>query len=122
MTKRSKTYTYGSYSQPTGLTKLARNTMSAFMSLLVAAQPIMAQTANIVADSGGTVVYEAGNGVTTVDIATPNAAGLSQNTYEQFNVGPGGAILNNSDQSLAQSQLGGCCKETAILRQVVMPQ
>ncbi len=77
------------------------------MSLLVAAQPIMAQTSNIVADGAGTTVYEAGNGVTTVDIATPNAAGLSQNTYTDFNVGNGGAILNNSNDSLDQSQLGG---------------
>ncbi|MDX8354531.1 filamentous hemagglutinin N-terminal domain-containing protein [Cognatiyoonia sp. IB215182] len=77
------------------------------MSLLVAAQPIMAQTANIVADGAGTSVYEAGNGVTTVDIATPNAAGLSQNTFTDFSVGNGGAILNNSDAPLTQSQLGG---------------
>ncbi len=77
------------------------------MSLLVAAQPIMAQTSNIVADGAGTTVYEAGNGVTTVDIATPNAAGLSQNTFTDFNVGNGGAILNNSNDSLDQSQLGG---------------
>lgn len=107
MTPRSKTYTYGSYAKPKGFVKFARNTMSAFMSLLVAAQPIMAQTANIVADGAGTTVYEAGNGVTTVDIATPNAAGLSQNTFTDFNVGTGGAILNNSNASLDQSQLGG---------------
>ncbi|AOS80828.1 hypothetical protein Q5W_18595 [Hydrogenophaga sp. PBC] len=47
-----------------------------------------------------------GNGVPLINITTPSAAGVSRNTYRQFDVGSPGAILNNS-RTGAQSQLGG---------------
>jgi filamentous hemagglutinin len=46
------------------------------------------------------------NGAPLVDIQTPSAAGVSRNTYQQFDVGAPGAVLNNS-RTNAQSQLGG---------------
>ncbi|WP_133649778.1 hemagglutinin repeat-containing protein [Paraburkholderia flava] len=46
------------------------------------------------------------NGLPIVQIATPNAAGVSNNPYTQYNVGPSGLILNNSPGNV-QTQLGG---------------
>ncbi|MCA3182177.1 MULTISPECIES: hemagglutinin repeat-containing protein [unclassified Cupriavidus] len=67
--------------------------------------------AQIVADSGAPrtqqpTVLSAPNGTPLVNIQTPSAAGVSRNTYGQFDVGGNGAILNNS-RANAQTQLGG---------------
>ncbi len=51
-------------------------------------------------------VLLAPNGVPLVNIQTPSAAGVSRNTYGQFDVNANGAILNNS-RTDAQTQLGG---------------
>jgi filamentous hemagglutinin len=51
-------------------------------------------------------VLTAGNGVPLVNIQTPSAAGVSRNTYEQFDVQSQGVILNNS-RSNTSTQLGG---------------
>ena len=46
------------------------------------------------------------NGITIVNIAVPNADGVSRNTYTGFNVDSQGLILNNADDG-GVSQLGG---------------
>jgi filamentous hemagglutinin len=51
-------------------------------------------------------ILAAPNGVPLVNIQTPSAAGVSRNTYSQFDVQQQGAILNNSRIN-AQTQLGG---------------
>ncbi|WP_447737424.1 two-partner secretion domain-containing protein [Aeromonas veronii] len=51
-------------------------------------------------------VLETANGVPQVNIQTPSAAGVSRNTYQQFDVEQQGAILNNS-RTNTQTQLGG---------------
>jgi filamentous hemagglutinin family protein len=51
-------------------------------------------------------ILSVGGGVPLINITTPSAAGVSRNTYRQFDVGAPGAILNNS-RTGAQSQLGG---------------
>ena len=51
-------------------------------------------------------VLLAPNSVPLVNIQTPSAAGVSRNTYSQFDVQPNGAILNNSRTDTA-TQLGG---------------
>jgi len=51
-------------------------------------------------------ILSAGNGVPLVNIQTPSAAGVSRNTYSQFDVHPAGAILNNSRNNVS-TQLAG---------------
>ena len=51
-------------------------------------------------------VLSAGNGVPLINIQTPSAAGVSHNTYGQFDVGAAGAILNNARTNVA-TQLSG---------------
>lgn len=84
-----------------------RNIIAGFMSVLIAIQPVSADIVSDPSNGTGTNVYQAGNGITTVDIATPNSAGLSHNRYEQFSVVNSGVILNNATDQLSLSQLGG---------------
>jgi filamentous hemagglutinin len=51
-------------------------------------------------------VLESANGVPLVNIQTPSAAGVSRNTFSQFDVENKGAILNNS-RSNVKTDLGG---------------
>ncbi len=51
-------------------------------------------------------VLQTANGLAQVNIQTPSAAGVSHNTYSQFDVPQSGAILNNSRTNV-QTQLGG---------------
>ncbi len=51
-------------------------------------------------------ILETANGLPQVNIQTPSAAGVSRNTYSQFDVQRKGAILNNS-RTNAQTQTGG---------------
>eukprot|EP01022_Parablepharisma_sp_SALTPOND_P000586 TRINITY_DN1031_c0_g1_i2.p1 TRINITY_DN1031_c0_g1~~TRINITY_DN1031_c0_g1_i2.p1 ORF type:complete len:2482 (+),score=739.97 TRINITY_DN1031_c0_g1_i2:3125-10570(+) len=46
------------------------------------------------------------NGVPVINIQTPSTAGVSVNSYRQFDVGANGAILNNA-QGTTATQLGG---------------
>ena len=73
--------------------------------------PVTAQAGSIVADpnapaSQQPTVLTTGNGVPLVNIQAPSAAGVSRNTYSQFDVNSQGAILNNG-RSNSQSQLAG---------------
>jgi len=63
--------------------------------------------------------YVAPNGVTVVDIAKANSAGLSHNQYLQYNVDAKGLVLNNvtKDQLTQQSQLAGLVSGNANLDQ-----
>jgi filamentous hemagglutinin len=71
-------------------------------------QPLIAQADGIVVSgSTQTSLNQAGNGVPIVNIAAPNASGLSHNQYQQFNVGAEGVILNNTTARTQNTQLGG---------------
>jgi filamentous hemagglutinin family protein len=54
-----------------------------------------------------TTLDAAPNGVPIVNIANPNIRGLSHNSYTRFNVNNLGLILNNTDQTVVNTQLGG---------------
>jgi filamentous hemagglutinin len=51
-------------------------------------------------------VISTANGLPQVNITKPSGAGVSLNTYSQFDVGSGGAILNNAPK-ITGSQLAG---------------
>lgn len=51
-------------------------------------------------------VLPAANGVPVVNIQTPSAAGVSRNTYSQFDVHAQGAVLNNSRTNVQTQQAG----------------
>lgn len=73
-----------------------------------------AMAANIEAANGNTAVSQQ-NGVDIVNIAKPNAQGLSHNEFNKFNVGKAGAVLNNAQQA-GRSQLAGELGANANLR------
>ena len=71
---------------------------------------VLAQVPSVVVSPGSNLnAYVAPNGVTVVNINQSNAAGLSHNQYQNFNVNANGLILNNttSAQIAYQSQLAG---------------
>ncbi|RZM04015.1 MAG: filamentous hemagglutinin N-terminal domain-containing protein, partial [Variovorax sp.] len=76
-------------------------------------QPAGAQpVSSVVVSPGGAGnanTYVAPNGVSVVNIATPNAAGLSHNRYTTYNVNANGLVLNNGNNDVVarQSQLAG---------------
>ena len=82
-----------------------------FVSGLFGMMTLPAAHAQIVADPTAAAnqrptVLSAPNNVPLVNIQTPSAAGVSRNTYRQFDVQQQGAILNNSRTNV-QTQLGG---------------
>ena len=70
-------------------------------------QPLWAQAGGITVSGQGTTLGAAANGVPIVNIAAPNASGLSHNQFGDYNVGSQGLILNNATTSTQSTQLGG---------------
>ncbi len=69
--------------------------------------------------STNTQIDRAANNVPIVNIAAPNAGGLSHNKFENYNVNPSGLILNNaigSQNGVIQTQIGGLINDNANLK------
>jgi filamentous hemagglutinin len=92
------------------LADISRKFIAGTLSALLAFQPVLVQAQQVVADPAASHqpgIGAAPNGVPLIDIVTPNARGLSHNRYEKFNVGTPGLILNNHNQEVGTSSLGG---------------
>ncbi|MFB2566920.1 hemagglutinin repeat-containing protein [Rhizobium sp. IMFF44] len=94
------------------LLRLGRQSLAVTLSLLLFLQPAIANAQSVSAAGSATVANQPGvgaapNGVPLIDIVTPNAAGLSHNKYDNFNVGTQGLILNNFKGEQGTSSLGG---------------
>ncbi|WP_387689755.1 DUF637 domain-containing protein [Photorhabdus sp. RM71S] len=77
-----------------------------FLIYLTGIYPLNSAVAgDITPDNTQTQVHNNGN-VPIVNIAAPNNAGISHNTYKEFNTGTQGAVLNNATQAV-NSQLAG---------------
>ena len=82
--------------------------LAAALALLLVSAAGLAQIRTDRAAPGGQrpTVLNSANGTPTVNIQTPSAAGVSRNSYSQFDIGGKGAILNNS-RTAVQSRIGG---------------
>lgn len=96
------------------ISPLARGTCYLLI-YLTGIYPINAAVAGgITPDNPQTQVHHNGN-VPVVEIAAPNNAGISHNTYQEFNTGAQGAVLNNATQAV-NSQLAGQISANANLQ------
>ncbi len=84
--------------------------VAVLLACLTSLSPISPAHAQIAADPSAApnqraTILAAPNGVPLVNITTPSAAGVSRNTFSQFDIQSNGAVLNNSRSNI-QSQLG----------------
>ena len=85
--------------------------ITAWLTLIFYIGQPLAATADIIADQAAAaqnrpVIDTTANGIPLVQITAPNASGLSRNVYTQYNVDPGGVILNNSATTVLTQQAG----------------
>ncbi|ROP60022.1 filamentous hemagglutinin family protein [Enterobacter sp. BIGb0383] len=95
-----------------------RQFLAYLLSFTLAGQPVLpAISAGLNVATSDTGITQTAGGVPVVNIAPPNAGGISHNTFQDFNVGQEGLILNNSARDQVQSQLGGTLQGNARLRE-----
>ncbi|WP_233883012.1 two-partner secretion domain-containing protein [Paraburkholderia flagellata] len=90
---------------------------SAFAALCAFGMQPFAASAQVTVDASAATratLGVSGNGTQLVNIVAPNAAGVSNNRFTQYNVGAGGLIVNNATQAV-QTQTGGAVAANAAL-------
>ncbi len=90
-----------------GFRGLARRGLALILANAMVWQPLLVQAEGIAINGGGGSLGAAANGVPVINIAKPNSNGLSHNTFEHYNVGSQGLILNNAIDRTQSTQLGG---------------
>ncbi|MGP4716879.1 two-partner secretion domain-containing protein [Psychrobacter sp. T6-6] len=83
-----------------------------------AANTQIQNTASNISVAQRAALLRSANGTPIVNIRTPNSKGLSHNTYNQFDIGSNGAVLNNSIGS-AHTHLAGSIAGNQYLAQGV---
>ena len=89
------------------------------LSGIIFLNPIVSVAAGLTLDpqaGGNATIGQAGNGVPVVNINGTNGSGLSHNKFSEYNVGSNGLILNNSVNSVQNTQLGGYIPGNANLK------
>jgi len=85
-----------------------KNILISYLCIYMVFSPLLVYAAPLVADgTTQTVVDKARNNVPVVQIANPNATGLSHNRFTHYNVNKQGLILNNAKTTSVKTQLGG---------------
>ncbi|WP_322011754.1 hemagglutinin repeat-containing protein [Paraburkholderia sp. J12] len=74
--------------------------------LLFGAMPVLAEAQVVAGGAHAPSVIQTPNGLQQVNINAPSGAGVSQNTYSQFNVPGSGVVLNNSPTMVSTQQAG----------------
>jgi filamentous hemagglutinin family protein len=90
---------------------------SAFAALCAFGMQPLVASAQIAVDTSAAAratLGTSGNGTQVVNIVAPNAAGVSNNRFTQYNVGSNGVILNNATQAV-QTQTGGAVQANTAL-------
>ncbi|WP_168734251.1 two-partner secretion domain-containing protein [Pseudothauera nasutitermitis] len=92
---------------PMNLHSPASRSLAWVLTATLTLNPMAPALAQITVANGTTTLGQAGNGVPVVNIAAPNARGLSHNRFTDYNVGSQGLILNNATDAVQKTGLGG---------------
>ena len=96
------------------MTPLVSRTLCAALAALACDGATAAIVAAPEAPAAHRPTIDAGGGATRIDIAAPNAAGVSLNQYSRFDVDAAGAVLNNAVDGARSDLLGDIAGNAAL--------